>query len=726
MRVLAQATTILAQGPAAEEPIPFWDNTFLDIWEIPFGFWIKEMVAWTVANLETLLDIIKWPFSFLFRNFVNGPGYHPWWEITDMPWVLVCAGVLVVGMITRNLKVGTGLALLLAVCGLLGNEFWDETSITIGLIVVAVVICAIIGIPLGVLCGRFDGVWKAVRPVLDAMQVVHAFVYIIPVIFFFGLGAEPATMVTMIFAIPPLIRLTNLGIRQVPADVVEASRAYGASELRVLMEVQLPLARPAIMTGLNQTLLLSISMVGIAAIMGASGLGLLVFRAVTNVDIPLGASAGLALFIVAVVLDRISQTEAGEGTRLFTRIRSAWAHRRDPEVLLDATRAEDAGAKDAAPEGTQAPVSAAERTWVLVTLIGALVGILSVFLPWGQDSGLVSGYGRADDLDLAGSSFTGLAAEGGSFFGIAVLAMSLLVLGSALTTLTRPGRVARWFGADGSLLFSVGGLTVAVAYLWIDPHADALAYRDGIGVWVALVGVVIAVAGSVFWIRIAPYSPLHPLRADLSISRIVITVAIVGLLLAAGLSSWAVDSRAESVVTPELQAELDRLEQEAREEPDKAAQNAITISGLVAEARRKNPVSFNGLVEEGPGFGLLTLWMGVLGILFSLPAAGLFVGGERRRWMWSVAISALGVGVMLASGGWIASLVRASDPDYVSGPGSFLCLLAGFLLFVSSRGVLREFRRSKVYAGDLSLTDHGADAEKIDELAYGERQLVNS
>ena len=691
---------MLAQAEDAEAPLRFWDNAVLDVWEIPFGSWIDEMVSWTVANLETVLDIIKWPFSFLFQNFVISPEYHPWWELADMPWVLVCAIVLVVGTLTRNLKVGVGLALALALCGLLGNEFWEETVLTIGLVVVSVVICAIIGIPLGVLCGRVDGVWNAVRPALDAMQVVHAFVYIIPFIFFFGLGPEPATMVTMVFAIPPLIRLTNLGIRQVPADVVEASRAYGATEWRVLLDVQLPLARAAIMTGLNQTLLLSISMIGIAAIMGASGLGLLVFRAVINIDTPLSASAGLALFIVAVVLDRISQTQTSEGANLFTRIYRAWAHRRDPESLL---AAKDGAEKTADADGQPAPVDRAERTGVLVALVGSVIGIISVFLPWSTGSGLISGYGRAADLDLAGAGAGGLAASGGSYFGIAVLLASLLVLGSALTTLFRPGRVGRWFGADGSLLFAVGGLASAAAYWWVDPYAEAVAHQDGSGLWMALIGGVIAVAGSAYWIRIAPYSPLRPLKVNISVSRIVISAVIVGLLVVAGLSSWAVDSRAESVITPELQAEIDRLEQEARQDATKAGQNAITISSLVAEAQRKNPSAFDGFSDDGPALGSLALWLGVAGLLFSLPAAGLFGGGERRRWVWSVGVSALGIGVMLASTGWIASLVRTSDPNYVSGPGAFLCLLAGFLLLISSRGVLKEFRRTEVYEGDSGL-----------------------
>ena len=517
-------------------------------------------------------------------------------------------------------------------------------------------------------------------------------------------------MVTMVFAIPPLIRLTNLGIRQVPEDVVEASRAYGASEWRGLLDVQLPLARAAIMTGLNQTLLLSISMIGIAAIMGASGLGLLVFRAVINIDTPLSASAGLALFVVAVVLDRISQTQTEEGANLFSRIYRAWAHRRDPEQLMTSEDGGDRAESDT--EGQPAPVASGERTWVLVALIGSVIGVISVLLPWSLDSGLISGYGRAADLDLPGLNASGLAAEGGSFFGVAVLLMSLLVLGAAVTTLVRPGRAGRWFGADGSLLFAVGVLAAAAAYLWVNPYAEAVAHQDGIGVWVALLGGAVATIGSILWIRVAPYSSLHPLKVNVAVSRMVIVACIVGLLVVAGLSPWAVDSRAESVITPELQAEIDRLEQEAREDTNKAGQNAITISSLVAEAQRKNPTAFDGFAQEGPALGRLALWMGAAGLLFSLPAAGLFGGGERRRWMWSVAVSASGVGVMLASTGWIASLVRASDPNYVSGPGAFLCLLAGFLLFISTRGVLKEFRRSTVYAGDSGLMSQVDDPQE--------------
>ena len=688
----------LAQAAAPEEAVPFWKNAVLDNWEIPFGNWIDIMVSWIALNLRTVLDVIKWPFSLLYRNFVVGPEYHPWWEITDMSWVLVCGVVLVVAAVTRNLRVGIGLSLALALCGLLGNEFWEETAITIGLIVVSVVMCTIIGIPMGVLCGRFDGVWRAVRPALDAMQVVHAFVYLIPVIFFFGLGSEAATMVIMVFSIPPLIRLTNLGIRQVPADVVEASRAYGASEWRVLFDVQLPLARPAIMTGLNQTLLLSISMLGVAAIMGASGLGLLVFRALTNLDTPGSASSGLALFIVAVVLDRISQTDAGR-IGLFARIRRAWVHRRDPAALLEqieADRAEAEEKEEKQRDGVLAPAGRAETTGAVIALAGGALALASVFMPWGRDSGLLSGYVRKGDLDLAGQSFGGLAAEGGSFYGVAVLGLSLVILGAALTTLIRPGRGPRWFGADGAFLASAGLTAAAGAYLWLAPAPGAAAYADGAGAWAAMAGGAVCLAGSAVWIKKAPYSPVRPLADRVSVVRIAAAAAIVGMLAAAGLSSWSVDGRASA---EEMLAEIDRL-QASREDQQGTAAEAVTIG--TEAVRRQQDVHTDGFTPEGTRFGYLALGLGAAGLLAALPAAGLFGGGERRRWRWSLLAAALGGGIVLVAGGWIASLVRVYDSNYSSGPGAFLSLMAGFFLFLSARGVIREFRRAKVYEDDLN------------------------
>ncbi|WP_420626432.1 ABC transporter permease [Candidatus Poriferisodalis sp.] len=275
------------------------------------------------------MGVIEWPFAKLLAtsSWTNG--------CCKLSWLTVCLAVFLLGWLVRNFQVGRHGVHRIAHLRAAGRAaYWRQTALTIGFISVAVLLCVIVGIPIGVLCGRVDSAWKVVRPVLDAMQVVHSFVYMLPFIFFFGIGFVSATMVTMTFALPPLIRLTNLGIRQVPEDVVEASRAYGAPEWRVLTDVQLPLARPAIMTGLNQTLLLAISMLGIAAIMGAGGLGRLLFTAISNLDIALAGSAGLAFFLVAVVLDRLSQPESSDSGNLLSRITQAWANRRTPEKLL--------------------------------------------------------------------------------------------------------------------------------------------------------------------------------------------------------------------------------------------------------------------------------------------------------------------------------------------------------------------------------------------------------
>ncbi len=429
--------TVLAQAESTEPGI--LDNEVLDQFEIPFGDWIDQAVDWIDNNLQTVLDAVEWPFQTLINTLVND-------FLIQISWVLFVFGMFLVAALVRNIKVGFFVAGALIICGLLGNAYWLETARTIGFIGVAVILCVIIGIPIGIACGRVDSVWAAVRPLLDAMQVVHSFVYMLPFIFFFGIGETSATMVTMIFALPPLIRLTNLGIRQVPEDVVEASRAYGASEARVLVDVQLPLARPAIMTGINQTLLLAISMLGIAAIMGAGGLGRLLFRALSNQDVALAASGGLAFFLVAVVLDRMSQKEDTDGGNLFRRINQAWAHRRDPEALMPET--DDTKAVVLyKPVDRFAAMAPAERMPMLIALIGGALAALSVFLEWTSDAGKISAYGRRVDEDLAGSSFNGLAASGGSFFGYIVLLLALFVVGAVVWAYRRPGRGPRWLTA---------------------------------------------------------------------------------------------------------------------------------------------------------------------------------------------------------------------------------------------------------------------------------------
>lgn len=756
-------------SPLAQSESPgIADNKVLDQWTIPFGEWVKQMVNWIDLNLGWLLNIVEWPFTFLFRNFVDGPDHHPWWEITDMPWIAVCLIFFVIGTLARNVKVGGFVALALAGCGLLGIEYWDDTALTVGMIIVAVALCALIGIPLGVLCGRFDGVWNAVRPVLDAMQVVHAFVYMLPVIFFFGIGTEPATMVTMVFALPPLIRLTNLGVRQVPADVVEASRAYGAPEWRVLLDVQLPLARPAIMTGLNQTLLLSISMLGIAAIMGAGGLGLQVFRAVQALDVALAASSGLALFMVAVVLDRISQTEESDGQNLITRIRRAWAHRRDPETLLPQVSSIGVVAKT---RSHPAPLSAAEGRILTIVAAGALVAVVAVFLPWGSDSGRVSGYARLVDTGryeyveiepegaaggvelqeasvnppaehaeeiavleaqlhavvvaagaegvtkeetisviaeieheiallsnpLAGRSFRGLDASGGSFYGIMVLGFALFILAGVATNLKRPGGNIRLFGSNGVVVLAVGSLAAAIAYVWVPAASANVSHNTGVGPWVAVAGGAIATLGALAWLREAPYAARTPLRAGVSYRQIAVVALVAALLVIAGFSGWSFDQRVKSVVSPELQEQISALEQQRSDDPAVEARIAQEIIALYSKAQRTEKIVTDGFAGGGSKYGYLAIAFGIVGIACVLPAAGAFGSDERRRRRWNAAVASVGLSLMVVASAWIASLLRVADLKFASGAGAFLCLIAGFLLMASTAGVLAKFGRSQVY-----------------------------
>lgn len=560
----------------AQDGTSFLDNNWPEGFRFPFGEWVKQLVFWAVNNPVTswVLDIVEWPFSTFFELIMSERVGRD--SIMTIPWVWMVIAIFVIASFTRNTRIGLACAFMLAVCGFLGAEYWTETAKTIGMIVVSVTLCAIVGIPLGILSGRFDSVWNVVRPTLDAMQVVHSFVFMLPFIFFFRIGEVSATMVTMVFALPPLVRLTNLGIRQVPEDVVEASRAYGATEARVLTDVQLPLARPAIMTGLNQTLLLAISMLGIAAIMGAGGLGRLLFRAINNLDLGLAASAGLAFFLVAVILDRISQTEEQDGVSLLTKVRQAWAYRADPEAML-AAQGERAEPKEKVePAERPAPVSSTERLGLLAGLGGGILGIVSIFLPWSENAGLVSSWGRFADENLEGMTFNGFVASGGTFFGIFVAIAAVAALVTALRPMLAFGDGASrallkvqgvllaaltgliiviWFlnifdigfgplptiglgifavlvalvlaevfatgtprlGADGLLLAGFGLLGSAVGYVVLRPSEWVVeSYSDGIGAYVAVAAGVLVLVGGLLATSKAPYGTRRPLAAKVS------------------------------------------------------------------------------------------------------------------------------------------------------------------------------------------------------------------
>ena len=710
-------------------------NSVLDQWRIPVGDWVEQTVFWVENNLKSTLSVIEWPFATLLRLIVD-----EW--LLGMSWVTVCIAVFALGWAVRNFQVGALSFCGLLICGLLGQEYWKETALTIGFIGVAVLLCVVVGIPIGVLCGRVDGAWKVVRPVMDAMQVVHSFVYMLPFIFFFGIGFVSATMVTMTFALPPLIRLTNLGIRQVPEDVVEAARAYGAPERRVLLDVQLPLARPAIMTGLNQTLLLAISMLGIAAIMGAGGLGRLLYQGIQNQDIALGGSGGLAFFIVAVVLDRISQTDA-DSSNLFSRIGKAWANRRTPEKLLEAAQAaadektSKLAEQQVAPEEAFLSAVGAERTAATVAGAGALAMLVSLLLPWSVDSGLVSSYARAADLDLASGSFNGVSASGGSWFGIFMAMAAAVAAWAAISILWRPGQGSRWFSADGAVVFSIAALGSTLAYLLANPPDDIVAHSTGLGVWVAVVGGVVAVAGSIAWLWQAPMAARRPLTARVGWGRMIGCVFALLLLIVGGYSGWSFDNRDESVFTSEVTAELDAIVAEAKAlaieareldaasdeaaaagdteraaELSSAATQAKADEGVLAadwaQARarvKRTSVVHDGFTGAGAGLAVWTLIAGIAVLGLTLPAIGVFGIDELLRYRWSALVGGVGLAIAMVPLGWIATVVRVAHVEFVAGVGAAFVLAAGGTIFASTRGTLSEFERNKSYDDIVQASD---------------------
>ncbi|MGB0669906.1 MAG: ABC transporter permease [Rhodospirillales bacterium] len=225
----------------------------------------------------------------------------PWWLI-----ILAFAGI-VYGA-TRSLKMVGGVVVALGLIGWFG--MWDDTMKTLSIIVVCTLLSIVIGIPIGIAMARSDRVQAIVTPILDIMQTMPAFVYLVPVVMLLGIGKVPGVISVIIYAIPPVIRLTNLGIRLVDKEVLEAATAYGASKWQRLVEVQLPLAMPTIMAGINQTIMMALAMVVIASMIGVAGLGQPVLRSITNQYFTMGLFNGLAIVALAIIFDRVSQAYA--------------------------------------------------------------------------------------------------------------------------------------------------------------------------------------------------------------------------------------------------------------------------------------------------------------------------------------------------------------------------------------------------------------------------------
>jgi glycine betaine/proline transport system permease protein len=264
---------------------------------IPLDEWVQTFVDWLVMNYRDFFQIIKVPVEISLESL-------EWLFGTLPPWLVILAFAFAAWKYAgKRVTVFTVLTFMLV--GYLG--LWEDTMTTLSMVICSVVFCAIAGIPFGIMAGRSDRFEMILRPFLDAMQTTPAFVYLVPVVMLFSIGTVSGILATIVFALPPIIRLTSLGIRQVHPELVEAALAFGATPWQVLRKVQFPLALPSIMAGLNQTLMMALSMVVIAALIGAGGLGNPVVQGLNTLEIGLATIGGLAIVLLAMMLDRITQ-----------------------------------------------------------------------------------------------------------------------------------------------------------------------------------------------------------------------------------------------------------------------------------------------------------------------------------------------------------------------------------------------------------------------------------
>jgi glycine betaine/proline transport system permease protein len=272
---------------------------------IPIGGWAKAFVDWLTTNFDFFFDQLA--------RFLQAVADSLLWVLyAPHPLIVVAVITGLAWLFRRSIGITlfTGLGLLL----IINQGYWKETTETLALVLAATAVSMAVGVPLGIAAARRPWVYAVMRPILDLMQTIPTFVYLIPALILFGLGMVPGLIATVIFAIPAPIRLTRLGIISTPPSLVEAAQAFGATPGQVLRKVELPFAMPQIMAGLTQTIMLSLSMVVIAALVGASGLGVPVVRALNTVNIAKGFEAGLCIVILAIILDRLFRSsDEGEG-----------------------------------------------------------------------------------------------------------------------------------------------------------------------------------------------------------------------------------------------------------------------------------------------------------------------------------------------------------------------------------------------------------------------------
>lgn len=276
---------------------------FPDIIDIPLANWIDSFMSFLLNNLGFIFDFIGKVILEVVAAFETA--------FTMIPWFIF---IPLVGFITykqfKNKRTPITFMIMLFIIGIFG--YWEYAMMTLSLVIASVFFSLIVGIPLGIKMARSDRFQSFFKPVLDGMQTMPSFVYLIPALMLFGLGRVPAMFATIIYAVPPVIRLTNVGIRTVDKEAVEAAKAFGANEKQVLIDVQLPLAKPSILVGINQTTMMALAMVVIGSMIGAKGLGMEVLLSINSVEVGRGFEAGISIVFLAIIIDRLTHSMASK------------------------------------------------------------------------------------------------------------------------------------------------------------------------------------------------------------------------------------------------------------------------------------------------------------------------------------------------------------------------------------------------------------------------------
>lgn len=270
---------------------------FPEFIHIPLAEGVDKVMDWLLLHLDGFFDVVGFIILKVVLVFEDLFIFVPWFVI-----------VLLVGLagwkLIKSIKVGIVFMILMMIIGFFG--YWELAMQTLALVIASVVFALLIGLPLGIVMARNNRTEKILKPILDGMQTMPSFVYLIPALMFFGMGKVPSLFATIIYALPPVIRLTNVGIRTVDIEAVEAAKAFGATSRQILFDVQLPLAKPSIMVGINQTTMMALSMVVIGSMIGAKGLGMEVLLAIGRIEVGRGFEAGISIVFLAIIIDRIT------------------------------------------------------------------------------------------------------------------------------------------------------------------------------------------------------------------------------------------------------------------------------------------------------------------------------------------------------------------------------------------------------------------------------------